>query len=331
MATLTTSLPDKAFPHEVNAIDISATQPTSVELRYGEKVIFKSTLYPMDGTIELRDITSLLDSYLNGSISEFSVWLDGRKADSSTIIPCKIDLDMSAAESGDSFFLTRTTCKYTHREAKEVLYCYAMRPNFVVRALTRNGDYTRTLIFRKGITASGIVGIDVSYSTIFKNATYEVLQYTVEIGDARVTFRMIPDGMADNVHDFGFINSFMQQEYITLMGAAERELKVERLHAIVGGQYTNYQVVSVPHWTIKSGEMLDGMEGLFDDFISATKVWRKNDNCEMAVTDSDFKNTDANDATCEGSVTLRETGRKYRHRLPKLVKTFDFTFDETFR
>ena len=152
----------------------------------------------------------------------------------------------------------------------------------------------------------------------------------MEVGDARVTFRMIPDGMADNVHEFGFINSFMQQEFITLMGGADKEMKVERTHAIIGGQYRNFQVESVPHWTVNSGEMLDGMSGLFEDFISASRVWRTGDNCELAITDSDFKSSDANDATLQGSVTLRETGRKYRHRLPKIVNTFDLTFDRTF-
>lgn len=330
MATLVTTLPSVAFPHEVDALDISTERETVVELKYAGKSIFKSTLYPIGGTIELRDIASLLDSYLNFSISEFSVWLDGSEADSSSIIPCRLNLDVSATDIEDCIFLTRTTCKYTHREAKELLYCYASNPTFEVKALTRNGDYTRTVIFRKSINASGIIGVDVSYRNIFKDAPYEVLQYSVEVGNTKITYRLIPDGMADNVHDFGFINSFFQEEYITLMGAAEREMKVERLHAIVSGQYKNYQVVSVPHWTIKSGEMLDGMEGLFDDFISATKVWRPSDYCEMAITDSDFKNSDSNDGTCQGSATLREAGRKYRHRVNKAVRTFDITFDDTF-
>lgn len=330
MATLITTLPEKAFPHEVDALDISTDQPTSVELRYADKVIFKSTLYPIDGSIELRDITSLLEDYMTGSISEFSVWLDGSKKDYTDIIPCKVNIDVAAGDCGDSFFLTRATSKYTHRESKERLYCYASNPTFVVRAVVRIDNTARTIIFRKPVSASGIVGVDVSYNSIFKNVPYEVLQYTVEVGDARVTFRMIPDGMADNVHEFGFINSFMQQEFITLMGGADKEMKVERRHAIVGGQYRNFQVDSVPHWTVNSGEMLDGMTGLFEDFISSSKVWRKEDNCELAITDSDFKCSDANDAIPQGSVTLRETGRRYRHRLPQTVNTFDITFDTTF-
>ena len=245
-------------------------------------------------------------------------------------LKCVPYLPKNMPHCGDSFFLTRATSKYTHRESREMLYCYASKPTFVVKAAVRIGNTSRTIIFTKYIPASGIVGVDVSYSSIFKNATFEVMQYTVEVGNSKMIYRMVPDGMADKLHEFGFINSFMQQEYITLMGGAEKEMKVERLHAIVGGQYRNFQVDSVPHWTVNSGEMLDGMTGLFEDFISSSKVWRKEDNCELAITDSDFKCSDANDAIPQGTVTLRETGRRYRHRLPQTVNTFDITFDTTF-
>lgn len=330
MATLDTTLPSVAFPHEVDALDISTERETVVELKYAGKSIFKSTLYPIDGTVELRDITSLLEDYMTGSISEFSVWLDGAKKSNTNIIPCKVNIDMAAEDCGDSFFLTRATSKYTHRKSKEMLYCYASNPIFVVKAAVRLGNTSRTIIYKKDCPVSGIVGVDVSYSRIFKNVPFEVMQYTVEVGNSKMVYRMIPDGMADKLHEFGFINSFMLQEYITLMGGAEKEMKVERMHAIVGGQYRNFQVDSVPHWTVNSGEMLDGMTGLFEDFISSNKVWRKEDNCELAITDSDFKCSDANDSTPQGSVTLRETGRRYRHRLPQTVNTFDITFDDTF-
>ena len=66
-----------------------------------------------------------------------------------------------------------------------------------------------------------------------------------------------------------------------------------------------------------SGMMLDGMAGLFDDLISATKVWRLDDDVQKAVTDSEYKNPDDNASACQGSVTLRETKRKYsrKHRM----------------
>lgn len=329
MATLDTTLPSVAFPHEVDELDILTSIDARVELRYNDKKIFSSVMFPVDNRIELRGIASLLDNYLTAEIGTFEVFLNGSRADTISIIPCRVQLDCRAVDL-NGFFLTRATSKYTHRESREMLYCYASNPTFVVKAAVRIGNTSRTIIYNKYIPASGIVGVDVSYSSIFKNATFEVMQYTVEVGNSKMIYRMVPDGMADKLHEFGFINSFMQQEYITLMGGAEKEMKVERLHAIVGGQYRNFQVDSVPHWTVNSGEMLDGMTGLFEDFISSSKVWRKEDNCELAITDSDFKCSDANDAIPQGTVTLRETGRRYRHRLPQTVNTFDITFDTTF-
>lgn len=332
MAFLLTVLPNKAFPHEVDEVKITSEQEAIVELRYNSKTIFKSTLYPIDGTIELQDIASLLDNYLDGGIYRYSVYIDGSEKGYTNIIPCKVSLDCKAIDWNGSSFLTRATNKYTHKNATEQLSCYtSYNPTFVVTAITRLEGYVRRITCRRTISATGIVSLDVSYNSLFKNVNYEILQYTIEVGNAKMTYRLIPDGMADNLHDFGFINSFYQRDSITLMGNAEKELKIERLHAIVGGQYRNFQVESVPHWTINSGDMPDGMAGLFEDFISADRVWRKEDNCEMAITESDFKSSDANDATCKGSVTLRETGRKYRHRLPKVVNTFDLTFDQTFK
>lgn len=317
----------------MDAIDISTTTATIVELRYADTVIFKSTLHPIDGTIALRDIASLLYSYLGAKKQTFSVWLDGSKKAETDIIPCTLHLDCTAEEWNGESLLTRATNKYTHATAKELIHFTATGASSakVTIVMQKGGAVSIGEATMECASDGDIVALDVSPSVLPVPEGYELVTYTVEVGKAKMTYRMIPDGMADNVHEFGFINSFLQEEYITLMGAAERELKVERLHAMVGGQYRNYQVEAVPHWTIESGMMLEGMEGLFDDFISSKKVWRKSDGVMMAVTDSDFKVSDANDATCEGSVTLREAGRTYRHRPVRPVKTFDETFDDTFQ
>lgn len=336
MASLVTILPSVAFPHEVEALDISSTAATAVELRYADTIIFKSVLYPMDGTIALREVNSLLNGYLGSEEHTFSVWLDGSKVGETTIIPCNLNLDCTAEEWNGCLYLSRATIKYTHLQAKELLPLYCPDGGTAyLTAVFRLEGAPRILKTKVSFTETdGIGSWDMSPANLYPFFPYNVElleEYSIQIGSSTMRYRMIPDGMADNVHEFGFINSFNQEEYITLLGAAERELKVERLHAMVGGHYRNYQVEAVPHWTIKSGMMLEGMEGLFDDFISSKKVWRKSDGAMMAVTDSDFKVSDANDATCEGSVTLRETGRTYRHRPVRPVKTFDETFDDTFR
>ena len=336
MATLYKELPNRAFPHEVDELDISTSNETKVELRYNGKTMFSSNLFPIDGKIELRDIASLLDSYLSEDLCTFEVWLDDAAADSTDIIPCRVRLDCNADDM-DSVFLTRTTEKYTHRYAQDFIPCYKVTSDLLyAEIIIRNRESGEvTMVSEKGnVSASGIIELDCSgfFDSIDEHYPgYDIVQYTVELGKSKITHRVIPDGMADNLHDFGFINSFNQREHITLMGAASRDMKVERRSAIIGGQYRNFDVESVPYWTIKSGMMLDGMAGLFDDLISATKVWRLADDVQMAVTDSEFKNPDDNASACQGSVTLRETKRKYRHHVTKQVRTFDITFDETFQ
>lgn len=334
MASLITTLPSVAFPHEVDALDISSTAATTVELRYADTVMFKSLLYPINGTIALREVSSLLDDYLGNEEHTFSVWLDGSKVGETTIIPCMLHLDCTAAEMNEGIFLTRTTCKYTHADASEVLHIISESRYITIRGFVKaksGGSYFVQTFSWPVSGSETIMAVDVSPRSIFSLEAYDLEQYTVEVGKAKITYRMIPDGMADTLHEFGFINSFMQEEYITLTGEAERELKVERLHAYVGGQYRNFQVDAVPHWTIHSGVLLDGMQGLFDDFISSKKIWRKSDNVMMAVTSSDYKTKDSSTALNGGTVTLRETSRRYRHRPVRPVKTFDETFDDTFQ
>ena len=331
MATLVTTLPSLAFPHEVDELDITASTSTKVELRYNGKTIFSSSLFPVDGRIELRDITSLLDSYLTASVNNFEVYIDGSRADYTSLIPCRLWVDCHA-EDLDGFFLTRATEKYTHPGAREKLVLYANNPTVYITAIGQHketGEVAKVEIVRN-ISSSGLAILDLFGVLNTTSDSYNILRYIVQVGKSKITYHMIPDGMADNVHDFGFINSFNQEEVITLTGAAVREMKVERRSAIIGGQYRNFEADAVPHWTVDSGMMLDGMGGLFDDLISATKVWRVGDNVQMAVTDSDFKVADDNATALQGSVTLRETGRKYRHHVAQQVRTFDITFDDTF-
>lgn len=331
MASLITTLPSTAFPHEVDELDISATEGTEVELRYGDKVILSSSLFPIEGKIELRDVASLLDNYLTDEVCTFEIYIDGTQADYTSIIPCRIHIGYDAGDL-DSFFLTRATDKYTHPNATEKLVMYATNPTIYITIVAQQTETGEVEVIEKStsLQSNGMAILDLSNLVHKAYESYNILRYVVQLGKSKVTYHMIPNGMADNVHDFGFINSFLQEEYITLMGAASRELKVERRSAIIGGQYRNFEVEAVPHWTIGSGMMLDGMTGLFDDLVSATKVWRVEDNVQMAVTDSEFKNSDENASAIQGSVTLRETGRKYRHRIARQAKTFDITFDDTF-
>ena len=331
MATLVTTLPSVAFPHEVDALDITTSTATKVELRYNGKTIFSSLLFPVDGRIELRGITSLIDSYLVAEVNTFEVYLDGSKADYTSLIPCRLWVDCHAEEL-DEFFLTRATEKYTHPGARENLVLYANNPTVYITAIGQHketGEVEKVEVVRK-ISSSGLVILNLCEMLSTTSDSYNILRYIVQVGKSKVTYHTIPDGMADNVHDFGFINSFNQEDYITLTGVAVREMRVERRSAIIGGQYRNFEVDAVPHWTVESGMMLDGMGGLFDDLISATKVWRAEDNVQMAVIDSDFKASDDNATALQGSVTLRETGRKYRHHAAQQARTFDITFDTTF-
>lgn len=332
MATFDTNFPIMAFPHEVDEVVISATEATDVRISFNAKEILNTKLYPFDGKIELRGIADLYRDLMDDKVGQLRFELGGQPGPLIMILSCTLNLSHTFEEVSNGFFCTRATFKYTHADATEWLHVISEANKITVKGLIRpkGGDW---LVQKKDLTftdSSTPHHIDVSPRTLYDLDHYELAEYTVEAGLASVKYRIIPDGQADTLHEFGFINSFQQVEYITLMGEAEREMKTERLHAMVGGQYRNYKIEGVPYWKINSGVLPDGMLGLFDDFITSNKIWRKSDNCAMAITNADFKTSSSNDALNRGSVTLRETGRKYRHNVPKAVNTFDITFDDTF-
>lgn len=335
MASFDTYFPETAFPHEVDEVIISATEATGVRITFNEKVLIDTTLYPIDGKIELQNVANLFTDLMDAGLGKLCVYLDGSTSgETCNILPSTLNLSHTYEECKEGLFLTRTTHKYTHAEATELLHVMASTKRISIKGLVKaksGGEWFVQTSTNNISDTSTIATIDVSPCKIFALDYYELAEYTVEVGTAAITYRMMPSGMADTLHEFGFINSFMQEEYITLMGEAERELKTERLSAYVGGEYRNFHVEAVPHWTIHSGVLPDGMLGLFDDFMSSKKVWRKEDNCQMAVTDATYKTKDGSSAINGGTVTLRETGRTYRHHLPRPIQTFDETFDDTFQ
>lgn len=332
MASLLTTIPHTIFPYEIDYLKLSSDCATRIEMLLGGKTILDTTLFPFGGFIELFNLSSLIIDCMEAEIKILIIQIDGSEVASTNVIPNTMDLDLPGTECFD-IFLTRGTSKYTHPAAKEILtYVDNGDSAAIITAVIRKeGKVTTT---RKTLSlsssGSGIVSLDVSPAVIFSIDDYDLIQYTVTMGSRSMTYRMIPDGMADTLHEYGFINSFMQEEYVTLMGEAERELKMERQHAYIGGQYQNFQVLAIPHWTIKA-ILPDGMEGVFDDLVTSKEVWRKDDFCRMAITDSKNVTLSSSSAINEGSITLRETGRTYRHRPVRPVKTFDETFDDTFQ
>lgn len=331
MASLITTIPSFVFPYELNQLTISSYSKVHISIHYNNKQILNTSLFPIDGTIELDNLSSLIVDYLKSEISELRIVLDGLLVASTKVVPNNLDVDVTAQECRLYTFLTRTTVKYTHPAAKELLhFVYNSETRGSVTAVAIKNGVVSTREQQLSFTLSGgIATLDVSPSVLFSLDDYKLVEYTVRVGERTMKYKMIPNGMVDTLHEYGFINSFLQEEYITLMGDAERELKTERMHAYIGGLYRNFKVEPIPHWTI-STIIPDGMAGTFDDFIAAEEVWRKTDSCLLAVVDSKDTTSSSSSAVNEGSITLREAGRTYRHRPVRPVRTFDKTFDDTF-
>lgn len=331
MATIITTLPDIAFPYELNLLKIAADSKVEVKITYAGHILMDTVLYPIDGVIELYDMAVHIIDFLKNEIAILTIALDGKEAKRLQILPNNMGVDCTAEECYTDTFMTRATVKYTHAEAKELLHfvCNSETFGIVTAVAQKDGAVVKSQQELPLSLEGDIATLDVSPSVLFSLDGYELTEYTVAVGKRTMKFRMMPDGMVDKLHEFGFINSFLQEEYIALMGDAERDVKVERRESYIRGQLRNFHVEAFPHWTIRT-LIPDGMAGVFDDLVAAKELWRKEDGCILAITESEDKTSSSSSAMNIGSLTLREAGRIYTHHPARPIKTFDHTFDDTF-
>lgn len=332
MASLVTTLPPVMFPYELNQLEVAASADVAVKITYADKTLLDSVMTPYNGHVYLYNMATHIIDYIGSELATLSIYLDGTLVASTSILPNSMGVSAAASECYKEIFLSRASCRYTYPAAKELLHFVSDgETSATVRAVAIKDGLVVTSEQQLAITLpTGIVTLDVSPNALFSLVDYTLVEYAVSIGARTMKFRMLPDGLADTIHEYGYINSYMQEEYITLMGEAERDVKVERRHAYVAGQLRNFHVEAFPHWSIQT-HITDGMAGMFDDFVSAKDIWRKEDGCVLAITDSENKTSSLTSAMNMGSITLREAGRIYIHQPVRPIRTFDSTFDDTFQ
>lgn len=332
MASLITTIPDVIFPYELNQLVIASASDVGVKMVYADKTVLDTILSPYKGEIAIYNMATHIIDYVGNEMETLTIFLNDKAVKTVLILPNTLGVSDKASDCYHDIFLSRASSKYTHAAAKELLhFVYNGETSGTIKAVVKKDGKVQVSEQQMAITLSdGIVTLDVSPSLLFSLENYELIEYTVMMGTRKMKYRMLPDGLADDIHEFGFINSYMQEEYITLMGEAERDMKIERRHAYVHGQLRNFHVEAFPHWSIKT-YITDDMAGMFDDFVAAKDIWRKNDGCVLAITDAEDKTSSLKAAMNIGSITLREAGRIYLHRPVRPVKTFDETFDDTFQ
>lgn len=336
MATLLTTIPSLAFPHELDVIQFQAGEDEyDVEISVsvaGQTVLETVLVFDTDGLAGLDDMATFLTDHLKTQ-SAFTLKY-GETTVSSTLLPCRLEIRETAVEFCPKSFLTALQGKkVTAYGCKEFLSIYATAAEkgtvtFLSVDAEGNVKSTSKEIAHKTNT-KGIYTYDVSAALFDPDAdgANGLLQYTVRVGNRRQDFVLMPDAYGGRCiffhNGFGCLESFYFCE-------VERVAKPTRHNSVFAGQYMNYLVTENTTYKGISRPLSESEVMLADDIVHACELWMQGTEIPLAVTDNELKTL----SSAEDMPRLSLTWRTSRARTPfvpvRPVRTFDVTFDKTF-
>ena len=341
MATLSTSIPSLSWPSDFSAISIAATAESSVSVKISisSTEIFNSTLIAdSSGVIIIYDIDRLLRDWMGSTPMDVHLSFDNSKYDY-IILPYDGIMTVSATDFCNQRFLSSLAgTKYTHIQAKEYISFYQVTSSTVTATIDAiwtdgtNTQKTTKTVYTSNSALGLIQNIDVSPNILTApKSEFMLVAYSVTIEHRKQSYRIVPNGMAQNITDVTFINAFGMLETFHFFGNLTRDLKPSRSSAIISGRKTNYNIEAIPEWTAETGPLTDGMLELFDDIVCAKQAWRTSDGCAIVITDSDNKQNNSDDTIPSGSVSWNED-KTARMFIAKNwgIRIFDKTFDATY-
>lgn len=344
MIQLKTNLPAVGFPHEYDAIEFTADAAATISLYCVDTDLGASfSLTPVDGHIRLEDVASLLRDLTGGGLNAFCElrWEGG--AQGFTLLPCRLDLEQTAAEWCPANFLgLRREVKRTYPGATERLTFYddTTDPDtFAVRAVWANpstGEVRTTELGPQDIpTATDADGVyytaTVSPELLRAPAAGYVLHsYTVTAGRRTASFEVVHVLDADPV-TLAYENCFGAPDTFHFLGTTQEVVKPTRSSAQFAGRMRNYLVRSAPEYTSQTGLLRPDDLASLEDLCAATTVtYGDRSGPEICLTDNDYKISNDRYEGQTASVTWRYAGRSRHYAGRKHAGTFDNTFDKTF-
>lgn len=334
------NLPPKGFPHDYDTISITASAPTAITLR-GEGVETKMTLTPDGaGIVALHGFAAILrDLTSDGKPRTFTLSV-GSNNYSFKVLPCKIDLAVSTADFIARHFLTlQRGEKVTYDGATEILtFCNAddTPETPTVQAVFYNRDtmkpWTATSNKFQATSKDGVFRLVFNVGEIVPpNSNYTLFSITVEVGAREARYTIAPT-MGRRPTTIIYKNAFGQDDTFHFFGTTLTELKPTRSSASFSGKARNYKVSSVPEYRLTTGTLRPESFHAFDDVCSAELTYLDvKGRPEICITENELKISDDLHEAQQGTITFRfsQGVRLYDPNDP--VRTFDETFDKTFK
>lgn len=330
------------------------------ELRHGVETILSENYVPdANDEIVIYELSSLVEPYLQDKlISNFDMEITafspddnsilGRSKMNFTALYCKADVDISADDFINRFFLsTLMGAKVTALGQKEYLHFVTTDEDLIsggennLVAIRIHADYVDsemkkiTNVFEWNVqlnTASlQIVTIDVSpHNFVGKGLT--LVSYKVVVGSRVQTYCV--SIRFDSEPDIAFKNSFGLFETLYFTGTKEDTPEISRNAAYINGEYCNYHIEENRIVKANTGVIPETMVCLVDELARSTEVYlieKGEIGRQLTVTDSELKRTNDLDFLFNFQITYRIAKRNQNIlKVIRSVRTFDSTFDKTF-
>ena len=336
------NLPAKGFPHEYDTISITASAATTITLMC-EGVETKMTLTPDGaGVVALHGFAAILrDLTSDGKPRTFNLSV-GSQNYSFKVLPCKIDLAVSTADFIARHFLTlQRGEKVTYDGATEILtFCNAddTPETPTVQALFYNPDTnkpwtgTYTDVLKTSTTVDGFFRLEFNVGDFIARSNGLLLHsITVKVGAREACYTIAPT-MGRRPTTIIYKNAFGQDDTFHFFGTTLTELKPTRSSASFSGKARNYKVSSIPEYRLTTGTLRPESFHAFEDVCSAELAYLDvKGRPEICIMENELKLSDDLHETQQGTLTFRfaQGVRLYDPNDP--VRTFDDTFDKTFK
>ena len=335
------NLPAKGFPHEYDTISITASAATTITLMC-EGMETKMTLTPDGaGVVALHGFAAILrDITSDGKPRTFNLSV-GSQNYSFKVLPCKIDLAVSTADFIARHFLTlQRGEKVTYDGATEVLtYCNAddTPETATVQALFYNretnqpwtGTYYNVL---KTTAQDGFIRLEFNVGDITASSSaYLLHSILVNVGAREARYTIAPT-MGRRPTSILYKNAFGQDDTFHFFGTTLTELKPDRSSASFSGKARNYMVTSIPEYRLTTGTLRAESFDAFKDVCSAEVAYLDADGRpEVCITENELKISDDLHEAQQGTLTFRFSQGVLLYDPNDPVRTFDETFDKTFK
>lgn len=335
MATLLTSIPSLAFPYELDVLQFQAdTDEYDVDIAIsisGQTVLETTLVFDTDGLAEIDDMANFLIDHLKKQ-STFTLKY-GNTFAKITLLPCRFDMDETAASFCQKSFLTALQGpKVTSLGCKEFLSIYATSSEKGVVSLIctdkENNIHTFSSEISHGTNTGGIYTYDVSPALFATDSDkYDLVGYSVVVGSRKQSFILMPDTYGSRgvlfLNGFGCLESFNFCE-------VEKVTKPVRQSAMFGGKFRNYLVTEDTTYKGISRSLSEGEQMLADDLVHALQMWAQGSETELTITDNELKCVSSSEDMPRLSLTWRVVASRTPFVPVRPTRTFDVTFDKTF-